>query len=75
MSSDAVNLHQMTIIMRVLWSKVTFINLYFFVLSFVNSLGLVYTLHTAVCLSVIALLCVCVCVCVRACARACAVRG
>jgi hypothetical protein len=28
-SSDAINLHRMTIIMRVLWSTITFLNLYF----------------------------------------------
>jgi len=65
MYSDAINLHLMKIIMRVLWCKVTFINLYFSRFqNFVNSLGVGCTLHTVVyCLSVIALVCVCVCVC------------
>ena len=75
-SSDAIHLHQRAIVMRVLWSKVTFINLYFSRFQyFVNSLGVVYTLRTVVCLIVVALLYVCVCVCVRARARMRAERG
>jgi len=70
-SYDAINLHRMTIIMRVLWSKVTFINIYFsrFQLCKLTWCRLHATHSCLLPQCYCPGLCVCVCARVRACSE------